>query len=451
MTVADEEVEFIVDSISEDEVAELDADLADGEEDGVDEQFDLPDDEDVGDAVAEALSPGKPLFLVQRSHQNSGVLPAVMTDIARIHGGAIHLGAVAPMPRMSPQTLKTFFDGMATAPIRIADPEGFARPESFGGVLAAQRDGKPYVGITSKHWSYFDDSLDRGFDQNWVARVVETQRNVGATVVLTPGVFADPSDPANAMAAARRHAEWARSEIGAEGHLAVNLTLASTWLSNAKLRERLLNEILDLDEHVFYMRVRWPLMPQPYGQLLDPEILDGYIEVANVLDENDRVLILPNTGLTGWVGLAWGVHGFSTGIGAGERSFADTRVIKIKQTNPRPAPTNRTFVRDLLHVADTTTADLIESFGSGPCGCRFCVAQRAIPAGQWDKKLAGGHYLRKVADLAAEVAADHRGRRTAARRLVRGATDFVAAASGTIPLEKANSPLHLSVWAPRLR
>ncbi|CAM5253534.1 hypothetical protein STANM309S_04328 [Streptomyces tanashiensis] len=265
-----------------------------------------------------------------------------------------NLGVAVPLPRTRPAGVATFLRNTQLAPVQIADPECFARHDSYGSVLMERRDGKPYAGpSTSQHWGFFTQELPAGWTREWVAKVVRAQRDVGATVLLTPGVWMDASDRVSSLKLIKEAVSWAREEVRSHENLAVNITISHSWLSTPILRDALLAELLDMDEDVFYVRVRWPL-PHPYGQLVSPDILDGYLELSDVCAENDKFLILPNTGMNGWVSLAWGASGFSTGIGSGERSFADTKVIKIKRTGPRPAPTNRTFRRELLHVVDVT-------------------------------------------------------------------------------------------------
>jgi hypothetical protein len=451
--------ELLVDSedIDDTDATDLDEDLDEDTEDTTDapSQYanlgDISSSRPEEEALASILSPGSPLVLLQRSHQHSTFLPYVIADAIRRHRGNVNLGVVAPLPRMSPEGVERFFDGANGAEIRIADPEAFARADSFGNTLAAQRDGKPYVGpSTSRYWRYLSEPVPPGGTAAWVEQVVGEQRRVGANVLLTPGVWADPADADKALDTLRQHTAWAHATCNTTENLVVNITAPAAWLINERLRDKLLNELVDMDDDAFYLRFRWPLLVQPYGQLLDVEILDGYAEVCNVLDENDKALILPNTGLTGWMGLAWGGHGFSTGIGSGERAFADTRVIKIGR-RPRPEPTRRTLATPILHVTDVLTAERIERLPNvQACNCPFCKAQRQLPSGQFDKGLAGAHYLRSVIDLVADISRHPRGRRVAARRIVRDARAVVANSSSAVPLTDNNDPRHLPLWGDRL-
>ncbi|MEV5642273.1 hypothetical protein AB0L67_19190 [Streptomyces flaveolus] len=452
----DDELHFVVDTANAEasDAETIDADFFgwDAEAEADAEALSEGIEEERFIEAKECLQGGKPLFLIQRSHQHSALIPAALNHINAAHNASLNLGVVAPIPRMRPSGasgIPAFFRNTAIAPVQIADPECFARPDSYGAVLADQRDGKPFAGpSTSTKWSYFNRALPSGWTADWVGDVIRTQRDLGATVLLTPGLWLDPADRAESLRVLRDCVAWSREETRDYENLAVNVTIPYTWLTTERLRDSLLAELLDMDEEIFYVRVRWPLLAQPYGQLASADILDGYVELASVCEENDKFLILPNTALTGWVALAWGANGFSTGIGSGERAFADTKVIKIKRTTPRPAPTNRTFRRSLLHVVDVDTDSRLSALpGQSACGCEFCRAQNP---GLWDKARAGAHYLVKVADAVAEASDHARGRRAGTRAIARDARDFRDAASAIVPLSGANDPKHLDLWLDRL-
>ena len=449
-----EDMLFVIDSTHADEsdALSLDADLFSIEDEAPPETKESPAPSDVPRLIRarECLQSGAPLFLVQRSHQHSSVIPAALNYIIAQHGEHLNTGVVLPIPRTRPAVASAFFRGTAAAPIQIADPECFARLDSYGTVLMEQKEGRPFAGPSlSGNWPYFTEVLPAGWTEDWVRRVLQTQRDLGATLLLTPGVWMDASDRTNSLRVMREGVSWARNSLSTHENLAVNITLSHSWLSTPMLRDALLSELLDMDEDILYIRVRWPLLAQPYGQLISPDILAGYVELSEVCAENDKFLILPNAGLTGWVSLAWGASGFSTGIGAGERSFSDTKVIKIKRTGPRPAPTNRTFRQQLLHVVDVTTDERLSLLSrQQPCGCPFCRAQ---PRGLWDKAQAGAHYLSSVASITAESTSHSRGARTGTRALVRNACQLLLDAANLVPMTGANDPKHLDIWMERLR
>ncbi|MEV4600457.1 hypothetical protein AB0K15_24010 [Amycolatopsis sp. NPDC049253] len=446
MNEQNNEIHFVVDSESVDNVG--DADELDHElrYESV-EPLDIEPSGNSSQEAFEATITAKPLMLIQRSHQHSKILPQVYNEIASKYSDYIDYGAVVPMPRMSPKQIKAYFNSIPDVSLKIADPESFARMDSFGKTLRDQRDDQPYVGpSTISNWDYLTKPLPNGPTKSWVSEVVSNQYESGATLILSPGLWLDPANSTGSLDSVREQAEWCREAVQDSDLFAVNLTLPSAWLSNPILLEKLLNVLLDLDESTFYIRVRWPLLANPYGQLLDTSILSGYIELASVLDENDKVLITANTGLTGWLLLGRGAHGLSTGLGTGERSFADTRVIKIKQKGPRPAPTPRVFESPLLHVIDKNTSDRIHALGNtGTCGCVFCTHQSSSTTAPFSKPNAGAHYLLETARLTAEVAsADNR--LDAVKSLVDDAVSLRLAVAKNVPLTGTNDPKHLSVW-----
>jgi hypothetical protein len=451
-----DEINFVVDSEgidNPDDAREIDFELLSEFEDAVDgSSIEAGLGNLASQAVSAALTPGRPLYLMQRSHQHFSVLPDVYSAIRANYSGTISTGAVVPMPRLKPKQIAGFFDSIGDVPVKIADPEGFARMDSFGSTLRAQRDDKPYVGpSTESFWPYLTAPLPDGPTQIWVKDVVTTQRDFGATLLLTPGLWLDPATPTKALESMRQQADWARSTLEAGEQMAVNITAPAAWLSNSSLLEMLLNEVVDMNDATFYVRVRWPLLKNPYGQLLDSSILIGYEELSRIFEENDKFLILPNTSLTGWLSLAWGAGGFSTGLGTGERSFADTRVIKIKATQTRPEPTKRIFESNLLHVVESNVAGRIQTIDKfDACNCIFCDNLRRLPSGQFDKAQAGAHYLLEAARLTADVASSSSGAFLRAREIVAAGLSSRTRIVQDVPLTEANDPKHLAVWSQLL-
>jgi hypothetical protein len=451
-----DEINFVVDSEgidNPDDAREIDFELLSEFEDAADgSSVDVGSGNLASQATSAALTPGRPLYLMQRSHQHFSVLPAVCSAIRANYSGVISTGAVVPMPRLKQRQITDFFDSVGDVPVKIADPEGFARMDSFGPVLRAQRDDKPYVGpSTESLWPYLTAPLPDGPTQIWVKDLVTTQRDAGATLLLTPGLWLDPAIPTKALESMRQQADWTRDALEAGEQMAVNITAPAAWLSNSSLLEKLLNEVVDMNDETFYIRVRWPLLQNPYGQLLDSSILFGYEELSRIFEENDKFLILPNTSLTGWLSLAWGTGGFSTGLGTGERSFADTRVIKIRATQTRPEPTKRIYESSLLHVVESNVVDRIQALNEfDACGCVFCENLRRLPSGQFDKAQAGAHYLLEVARLTADVASSSSGALSRVREIVEAGLAGRRRIVQDVPLTGANDPKHLAVWSQLL-
>lgn len=203
--------------------------------------------------------------------------------------------------------------------------------------------------------------------------------------------------------------------------------------------------MVESDEDTWYVRVKWPFQ-QSHAQLIDGALLDGYRELSAVMEDEDRVLLLPTTGGTGWVSLAWGATGFGTGIGSGARGFTTGRLIRRK--GPVTAPPPRYYEQPLLHSVEKTTADALARIpGYTTCTCMYCFQLRQLP--NWNAELHGAHYLLSVAEQTAALARGS-GRRGIARRMVRAARRTRDRVTSTVPLTDRDAPAHLPLWEERL-
>jgi hypothetical protein len=408
-----------------------------------------------------ALDGDLPLLMVHRERQRWNLLTPLVNELHRTNANSLSLGVVVNLPRLTDTAAHTWLTGNSRASLRIADPEVYSRDDLWGGMLLLERDGRPRQQAPGQpapppprplmpqqalQWAYWTQPLPTGPTASWVEQVLEAQRLAGANLLLTPGVPLEPQAAVASLAELEQQVTWARGALGGGERLAVNLTIDALWLSDTRLRTQLLNHIIETDDDVWYVRVKWPLMAATYGQLVDAAVLDGYQELASFMEDEQRVLLLPTSGGTGWVSLAWGATGFGTGIGSGARGFTTGRPIRMRQPPPR---TPRYFERALLHTIDKTTADSLARIpGHVPCPCRYCAQLRNSPT--WDYGLSGAHYLLTVGELTAALAGGS-GKRAVARRLVRAADRYRSQVSTVVPLTGNESAAHLTAWLARLR
>ncbi len=318
-------------------------------------------------------------------------------------------------------------------PPLLAERDGPPRPDDPGKPLMPQR--------TTPLWDYWNRDLPSGPTAAWVEEVVDAQRQAGANLLLTPGVPLDQHVPAPALDQLEEHVAWARTSLEDGERLAVNITVEAPWLATPALRTRLLNMIVESDEDTWYVRVKWPFQ-QSYAQLVDGALLDGYRELSAVMEDEERALLLPTSGGTGWVSLAWGATGFGTGIGSAARGFTTGRPIRRK--GPAIPPPPRYYEQPLLHSVEKTTADALARIpGYTTSTCIYCFQLRQLP--NWDAELHGAHYLLAVGEQTAALARGS-GRRGVARRMVRAARRTRDRVVGTVPLTDRDAPAHLSLW-----
>lgn len=399
-----------------------------------------------------ALAPGEVLMLVHRPGYYAARMPHAL---ARVHADfshtGLHLGISAALPRQGVTKTKAYLDGCGAAAVRIADPEGYALP---GGLIDDPKVTLTPTQLTKVGYVAPAIAPSRGepSTEAWNRQVIRSQRAAGANVLLTPGRALDPADAVEALEEAGRALDVLLHEVDSSEVPAWNLTLPSAWLTTAKLRDQLLAELVDRDDvHVWHVRVRWPIHrpPRAFGQLKQRELLDGYRELATTARQEDRALLLPNTGLTGWLTLGWGSTGFGTGSSQTNQAWADSPRIASQPGKARPPAVSRHHASPLLHTISVDSHMALAGALPAPsyptCSCPFCAEQEQTPA--WQPEIEAGHTIYAMGALAAEVAGTpRRDRATRIKELVDAAHDLHEQLPPAVKLPANESPEHLARW-----
>lgn len=384
----------------------------------------------------EAFLDGRlPCVLVHKSHQFSDRLPEVVRYARRQARSRCLVGLVVPF-RQPREAVRAFMAGFPLTAVRFADPEIHLHPDHYGGVLAS----------SAQNWPHFGAPIGGPSDAAWSAQQLLLQAQAGATVLLTPTGKVEESNAAASLTDAMRRVATARSVVGTAPMFA-NLTFDNRWLARQDLRDRLLDEIVDSNERHWYLRFRWPIVEPAYGQLADQQILDGYKELTTVCSDENKVVVFPQSDMTGWTMTALGAAGFGTATSRGDRQFADQRVIASRPGQTRPEPKKRYFSRSVLHTLEQPTHEaLLTEPGYRRCRCRWCRAlhpDRTAPP-TWDRRLVGYHHVQKTVMLTAALDGD---RRRQARRRVRTAERFVNGLPAPLELTGDDRPRHLPTWS----
>lgn len=393
--------------------------------------------------VPAQLSGSMPLLLLAKSHQSSSLIPTVARVAARVTHGQVGVGLVVRLPSQTVDASRRYLNRFGSSPVRIADPDLWRAPS------AGSPESAPLSSRTAGWHPWLDAAppMTDPVDSAWVSHMLSLQTAVGATVLLSATGWVSPASGTTQLAHAMRWVAESRQHAGAVP-MFVNLTLDGSWLTNAALRNALLHEMVESSERLWYLRFRWPVVQPRYGQLRDAALLSGYRELAVNAALEGKTLVLPNSGLSGWVSTALGATGFSTGPGWAEQAYAEQQRMGSRPGQRRPPPTLRYFERSALHTVDHPShAALLGRAGYMLCRCRFCRSLNASttsPA-SWDKEVASMHYLLRCARLMALLATGNR--RTEALREVRRARRFVGSLAGTpAALTGTNAPAHLPEW-----
>ena len=376
-----------------------------------------------------ALDGDSPLVLVHRPHQHWRSLPRVLASIHAVAGENVALGVLSRLGSASEQSHQDFHGLCGAAAVRIVDPE-CCYPAS--GDLRLQA---PSARRISRAPYFAGNPIS-------VAEVLDLQRQRGANLLLTPGRGLDAADHQRSLDAAFADGDEALAALRPGERLALNLPITAAWLVRRPLREALLAQLLDWEQFAtWYIRVQWPSSLRSETQPADEELLRGYRRLAELAADEDRRLLLPQTGLTGWFMLAFGATGFGTGLSGSDQAFRE-ETGGGGGGSPR---IERYFERQLLHTVERTVRRALTADPDyAACACPYCGALLASGSA-WSHEYAALHQVFNTGALAASVApraAGRGGTHGAVRRTVRRAVRF---AEGK-PLAGLSEPRHLPVW-----
>ncbi|MFE2236110.1 hypothetical protein ACFXA4_26520 [Streptomyces sp. NPDC059442] len=380
----------------------------------------------------EALSGRLPILLVHRGGRHGDLLPLVMGQLHHQYGRSMAVGTVANLPAVKDEKLRSFFAQSSVASLRIADPQCYRLD---GEVLRLEKEP-----IGKRAWEYAP-YLASPEAADWEQRVLDAQRQVNASLLLTPGRALDPDDPQGSLDSMFQSADKALASMEQGERLALNVTIPSRWLTSEVLRNRLLDEILDQDHFdVLYVRTQWS-QGKAFTPTEDAALLVGLKKLANLCQDEERSLLLPQTGLTGWFALAHGATGFGLGISGSDQCFAE---YVFRRGRPGQLPAQRYFERQMLHTVDRASHDVAKSIpGYTQCECAYCAdLLRNEP---WSHVLSALHHLYSMGALTAKVhdeSARPGGRHAAVRRIVAAAKKWTSG----LPLGTSDLPRHLAAW-----
>lgn len=368
----------------------------------------------------ESLDAG-PVVLYHRPREGAGDIPRLLASVVAATRGRVSLGAVSPLGTLTAISNQAWLSSCGAAGIRIADPLCFK--------LDADMGQRPFSGVATRHWQRLLA------DPSNISDVLDTQREVGANLLLTSGRMLAMGDPQQALDDLCAEGDAALALLARGERVALNLTLPTEWLTDATLRGLLLDQLLDQEQFdVWYVRVLWPSSPAHPAQPTRAALLDGYKRLAQLADDEDRRLLLPQSGLTGWLQLAFGATGFGTSpTGSGQS-------LRREQGGGGGfPPVERYFEPSLLHVVERPTHDvLLRSQGYVRCTCPYCPALHS--GGGWSHPLARMHHAYwcgRLADPGSRPAG-------AVRRTVRAALREAERLSAV--LTGPNDPTHLQAW-----
>lgn len=375
----------------------------------------------------DALDGALPLLIVHRPHIFHKAVPRLLAHLHATAGSNLALGVSSWLPGATIRSHADFGCSCSAAAIRIIDPLGFiAEPQDLRVKDPSDQAAK---------WAPY---LRRGVVS--AGELLDLQRERGANLLLTSGRALDSADTRRSLAVACEEGDDALAALKPGERLALNLTVSADWLRRPHLLDALLTELIEQQQFTtWHLRVQWPSSVRAWTQPTDEKLLAGYRKLAATADDEERRLLLPQTGLTGWLMIGYGAAGFGTGPFGSNQAFLEPG----GGGGNRPK-IERYFERQLLHTVERTVRPLLTSDpGYAQCACPYCKPLFAGAA--WSHEYAGLHYLYSVGILTAQVAqavAGRRGTYGAVQRTVRAAIRFVHGKA----LTGNSDPVHLRTW-----
>jgi hypothetical protein len=349
-------------------------------------------------------------FQLHPARESASSVTALLVDLAS-RQPEWRIGATIHLPRQ-----------------KLADPESPRLDRAF--------DNR---GRGRKDFDYLAESEPAANHERFVADVLEAQRQAGATALISPWMVHGLSQTEHELSTTIRFAEDAQT-VAAGEHLLMGLEATEGVFANTQARNAMINELVEGPELPVYLRMRVN-PPAGYKPFQELDSLSGLRDVVLALEDNDRPVALPQSGLPGWLMAAFGARSFGAGMaGSMQRSSAPT------SGGGGQPPLHWYFVPQLLgFVLAEEMNDVAGVEGFEVCDCPYCDEELPGEGAAFDASDAGRHFVWWCAKLAAEL--DTGDPATLVSSRVEAASEFASAVHETgVSLDERSQPTHLPVW-----
>ena len=221
----------------------------------------------------------------------------------------------------------------------------------------------------------------------------------------------------------------------------VEVCLHDDWIINPTACRLVLNLLTDLPDAIgLALRIRFAKRDAAH----DAAVLARLRLVVGALADDGRKVLMVQSGIVGWLSIAWGAWGFSAGMSQESWLYHRT-IIRRRSGQPSPPRVERYFERQLLHpMLSADHRRLSKATGYTQCGCGFC---EVLAKGSWDHNASAQHSIYALASLTEDAGgSDRAARRDAVRTTIESAQNLWAQWKGTSGLSAQATPGGLPVW-----
>lgn len=367
-------------------------------------------------------------FQLHPARESAAAVTELLTDLAakqpdwRI-GATIHL----PRQKLAFWT-KVSPDWATSSDFLVADPES----SRLDLLYAARGRGR-------EDFDYLAESDPAANRERFVTDVLDAQRLAGATALISPWMVHGLSQTEHELATTVRFAEDAQEAADGE-HLLMGLEATEGVFANLQARNAMINELVEGPELPVYLRMRVN-PPAGYKPFHQADALGGLRDVVRSLEENERPVALPQSGLSGWLMTAFGARSFGAGMaGSMQRSSAPTG------GGGGQPPLHWYFVPELLgFVLAEEMSEIVSVEGFAACECPFCNEELPGEGAAFDATGAGRHFIWWCAKLAAELSGGEPHALVTSRvgAAIQAASNIEEAG---VSLDERSEPTHLTDW-----
>ena len=296
-------------------------------------------------------------------------------------------------------------------------------------------------------YPYLQESDPAANRNRFVTRVLRAQVQAGRHALITPslihGLTGTNHELKVTLDFARRSLEHSLAD---NRQMLVGIEATEAIFADKASRDAMLDEIVGLDDAPpVYLRMTTSATPAGRRQYEHAAALAGLRLAVEALVSNDHAVLLPQSGLAGWLMLGFGAHCFGAGI-PGTLQRAPLPVARSGPGGGQRALQWYFHPQLLGFVLADELADLSNVNGAEICDCPYCKATPPAPGAAFDRNAADKHFLRWCVALAEEIRQAPDRKQAVQQRVKAAAQHWQTVQTAGVVLDRRSQPSHLAAW-----
>jgi hypothetical protein len=346
------------------------------------------------------------------------------------------IGAAVRLPRESSAYQEESTVAFAAhADYVLADPETRLMHLPFDNRGKGRRD-----------YRYLAESDPAANRRRFTEQVLEAQIRNGRDVLISPWLIHNLSGTTRELLATAAFAAYADSSpTRGEHKLLLGFEATENVIAQAETRNAFLNELVEAPAHPIYLRMTASAAVGPTQYAHEPA-LRGLRAVTESLADNQRALLLPQSGLCGWLMQGFGAGAFGAGV-----QFSMQRAQTLRTSGGGgggAAPLHWYFWPQFIgFVLAEEIAQLSAVTGAEQCPCPFCQDSPPVGGFAFNREAAEKHFLWWCVYLADEVRNANDQAQVIRDRLTAAESYWTAVQAAGVPLDDRSKPQHLEAWS----